>query len=963
MPGGGRARDRTELARPNSPWQNPHVERLIGSIRRERLDHVVVLGQNHVRRIMQSAPDARLCRMFAARPRGPLAFAGLLQGSVVAVGICMRLSAPFAVCLGCMIAGASCGGGDAEPGPTPLEEGGTDAPPPPPEEAGTDAPSPPQDGSTDAPLQDAQPDSGAATPATPVAITFVDEDPREGFVEGTASVTRALDETKIDRYRIAWTDDAGNLLAIAVEVPKTAAAITLTLPPSTPVPAGAARIAAQGMMGSVESTSVWTKGDNYPRLFDIGGNAGMDVLQGPQIAVDPFANKVLAVGTDWSGRPSLRRCNLDGTSCTAALIDVGRGRNSGWFPSVAVDRTSRKLLVVTVDKPDEPSGQRPSLFRCDLDGTNCVYADVSAGRGAHSGGNPFVLLDDANGKLLVFTEDMSTLATISLFRCERDGTGCARVQISPPPSQTNPVSSMPNAVIDSSNAKLLVVANRGGKLWLYRCALDGTSCVDSDISAGRPKAAAWPRAAIDASNGKLLVVTADSSSAPSAPKTALYRCELDGTACTYREIAGPMPTVRPRLLVAHGELFVVADISHIARCTLDGASCTMLDLSQSRLDGVDPDPAMSPGGDMLMLVGQNGGSHLQPMLFRYALDGSLSARADVSAGPGSGFGYRPHAVLNPKTDELLVVTGEGVTRAGTYLFRCATDSMACANAELPAMHTTDFVIDSSGDKLVIAGGATPALLRCNTDGTSCTQADISAGAPANVVSGSSLVLDAPNGKLLLSAYDTSTQRLSNFRCNVDGTAAEYHPLLTGGATHANSAAPSAMIANGKLLVATLDYGAYPTLYTCALDASSCERKSLALPANHTAQNPSAVVFGSQVIVTALDVDSIANTTQTALIRCALDGTNCTYASLPFAASLPLVDAAKQKLLLIDSGGSSLNLFRCELDGTGCTSAMIASALTVFGPSAVVDAAHHRLLVAGTNLTNLERPSVLALDLW
>jgi hypothetical protein len=30
------------LTAPRSPWQNPFVERLIGSIRRECLDHVIV---------------------------------------------------------------------------------------------------------------------------------------------------------------------------------------------------------------------------------------------------------------------------------------------------------------------------------------------------------------------------------------------------------------------------------------------------------------------------------------------------------------------------------------------------------------------------------------------------------------------------------------------------------------------------------------------------------------------------------------------------------------------------------------------------------------------------------------------------------------------------------------------------------------------------------------------------------
>jgi putative transposase len=37
-----------------SPWQNPFVERLIGSIRRECLDHVIVLNENHLRRILKS---------------------------------------------------------------------------------------------------------------------------------------------------------------------------------------------------------------------------------------------------------------------------------------------------------------------------------------------------------------------------------------------------------------------------------------------------------------------------------------------------------------------------------------------------------------------------------------------------------------------------------------------------------------------------------------------------------------------------------------------------------------------------------------------------------------------------------------------------------------------------------------------------------------------------------------------
>jgi len=37
---------------PRSPWQNGYVERVIGSVRRECLDHVIVLNEAGLRRIL-----------------------------------------------------------------------------------------------------------------------------------------------------------------------------------------------------------------------------------------------------------------------------------------------------------------------------------------------------------------------------------------------------------------------------------------------------------------------------------------------------------------------------------------------------------------------------------------------------------------------------------------------------------------------------------------------------------------------------------------------------------------------------------------------------------------------------------------------------------------------------------------------------------------------------------------------
>ena len=39
---------------PRSPWQNGYSERLIGSIRRECLDHVIVFGERHLRHLLNS---------------------------------------------------------------------------------------------------------------------------------------------------------------------------------------------------------------------------------------------------------------------------------------------------------------------------------------------------------------------------------------------------------------------------------------------------------------------------------------------------------------------------------------------------------------------------------------------------------------------------------------------------------------------------------------------------------------------------------------------------------------------------------------------------------------------------------------------------------------------------------------------------------------------------------------------
>jgi transposase InsO family protein len=42
------------LSAPRSPWQKAYVERVIGSIRRECLDHLIILNEEGVRRVLAS---------------------------------------------------------------------------------------------------------------------------------------------------------------------------------------------------------------------------------------------------------------------------------------------------------------------------------------------------------------------------------------------------------------------------------------------------------------------------------------------------------------------------------------------------------------------------------------------------------------------------------------------------------------------------------------------------------------------------------------------------------------------------------------------------------------------------------------------------------------------------------------------------------------------------------------------
>jgi transposase InsO family protein len=74
---------------PGSPWQNPYVERLIGTVRRECLDRVLTFGEAHLRQVLSSyAAYYNEVRTHLARGKdAPLGRAVQRSGGVVAIPI------------------------------------------------------------------------------------------------------------------------------------------------------------------------------------------------------------------------------------------------------------------------------------------------------------------------------------------------------------------------------------------------------------------------------------------------------------------------------------------------------------------------------------------------------------------------------------------------------------------------------------------------------------------------------------------------------------------------------------------------------------------------------------------------------------------------------------------------------------------------------------------------------------
>jgi hypothetical protein len=311
---------------------------------------------------------------------------------------------------------------------------------------------------------------------------------------------------------------------------------------------------------------------------------------------------------------------VDGTNCTFTPVWVAPCTGCGHTPFVVLDPANAKMNVVT---RNYTTGNRAALWRCNLDGSGCAYRDINAGEDVNSGHDPSAVIDKTNAKMLVVATNYAHYGP-SLYRCNVDGTGCTH-QALPFDSFSN--RGRPRILIDPSGTRLLVVTVSTAsqrRLSLYSCKVDGTECTTSDISAGQAEyGVGRPSAAIDAANGKLLVL-ADNDGVDE--QLSLYRCNLDGTSCTRTQVTAPGSWREPSLVidVAKGKVLIAAQSRGstglaLHRCNLDGSGCMFADISVGKPSLSSPS-AVLDAMNRRLLVAVNDLVARKPALLRVCVD-------------------------------------------------------------------------------------------------------------------------------------------------------------------------------------------------------------------------------------------------------------------------------------------------------------------------------------------------------
>ena len=431
-------------------------------------------------------------------------------------------------------------------------------------------------------------------------------------IKADATISRALDESDVTDYVLYWGSNATTKIGQPITVAaKTGTDITYAFNDAARPPNATHLLAftknASGEMATGVSTSVSELGQTVIKDISTGVTGGAF----PHAIIDETNAKIMVVAQMADGNPGLFRCTLDGVTCTFADISVTKPDSTGTAPMFAVDIPNGKLYATGTNNVS--NANTAALFLCGLDGSGCVFKDVSAqaSQGQYSGSNTIPVVDKLNNKLIIAANHPAGPAA---YICDLDGTNCAYhdIKAGRPAGYSAPIA----ALIDTTANKLLVPAvdnNNNYKPALFRCDLGGTNCTWTDTSAGQGNNSALNMSAtIDTVNKKLLSVQMNGT-------PSLFRCDLDGANCTWKDIsAGQLASnvsAAPGLGIdtVNQKLFVAATTTSnvrvgVFRCDLDGMNCAYFDASPGAGAQLYVNGAWNPGMQTFHVVWQDSGN-------------------------------------------------------------------------------------------------------------------------------------------------------------------------------------------------------------------------------------------------------------------------------------------------------------------------------------------------------------------
>ena len=474
-------------------------------------------------------------------------------------------------------------------------------------------------------------DSGATLPP-PSSLTFLDFDPSDGGVDGFIHVGHATDDSKITTYGIYYGKSATEKLQNTpiTEVPKNVpveSGFPLSL---NPIPAGALYLLAYSESDAGVSTPIATRLDRTPAFVDLG-DGGMNYA--PTVLVDHVSNKLLIGYTGSDGNPHVTRCELDGTACADTTVVTNSNFSVGNI-SLAIDTTNNSVLAIW------PGVFGLAMARCNLDLSGCHDLDISTGKPRNAATYPSVVIDRVDGKILVTASDYTNGERPDLFYCD------------------------------------LAIGVDGGDAVR---ADGGAACSFVDISAGAPPntGAVVSNPVLEAVAGKLVVATDDGAHADT---TSVFRCNLDGTSCTYTNIDGDAGTdinEFPSLIYdpSDDSVFVtsydnMAGNARLVHCNATFTTCSPINVAgavdSSFASSALPTSALDDSNDKIFTIMTNGAQGLS--VVRCNRDGSACSAYDMGAGQAARSGLNPAVAADPSSSLFVVTRNQSSSSTKPSLF-------------------------------------------------------------------------------------------------------------------------------------------------------------------------------------------------------------------------------------------------------------------------------------------------------